>query len=114
MCGYVIDKYICKNFEHFRNNKYIIGGEVPRSNLEPHAEVLLTLNKTCIEWTAQWLRVAFEKHGALFTISQAQKDAFVKNVLRERTNKRMCELLQNFSLQNLSSANNWNVMTRKQ
>ncbi|XP_393480.5 importin-13 [Apis mellifera] len=91
-----------------------VGGEVPRSNLEPHAEVLLTLNKTCIEWTAQWLRVAFEKHGALFTISQAQKDAFVKNVLRERTNKRMCELLQNFSLQNLSSANNWNVMTRKQ
>lgn len=92
----------------------IIGGEIPRSNLEPHAEVLLTLNKTCIEWTAQWLRIAFEKHNTLFTISQAQKDLFIRNVLRERTNKRMYDLLQDFSLQNLSSATNWNVMSRKQ
>ncbi|XP_068985300.1 importin-13 [Bombus flavifrons] len=91
-----------------------VGGQVPRRYLEPHAEVLLTLNKTCIEWTAQWLRVAFEKHGALFKISQTQKENFIKNVIRERTNKRMCDLLQDFSLQNLPSATNWNVMTRKQ
>lgn len=91
-----------------------VGGQVPRRNLEPHAEVLLTLNKTCIEWTAQWLRVAFEKHGALFKISQIQKENFIKNVLRERTTKRMCDLLQDFSLQNLPSATNWSVMTLKQ
>ncbi|XP_048269323.1 uncharacterized protein LOC100651063 isoform X2 [Bombus terrestris] len=91
-----------------------VGGQVPRRYLEAHAEVLLTLNKICIEWTAQWLRVAFEKHGALFKFSQTQKENFIKNVLRERTNKRMYDLLQDFSLQNLPSATNWNVMTRKQ
>lgn len=87
-----------------------VGGEVQRTNLEPHAEVLLALNKTCLE--ARWLRTAFEKHGALFNVSQAQKEAFVRNVLRERTNKRMFELLQDFSLQNLASGSNWNA--RKQ
>ncbi|XP_060830176.1 importin-13 [Bombus pascuorum] len=91
-----------------------VGGQVPRRYLEPHAEVLLTLNKTCIEWTGQWLRVAFEKHGALFKISQIQKENFIKNVLRERTSKRMCDLLQDFSLQNLPSAANWNLMNVKQ
>nr|XP_003702479.1 PREDICTED: importin-13 [Megachile rotundata]XP_012138788.1 PREDICTED: importin-13 [Megachile rotundata] len=83
-----------------------IGGEVPRNNLEPHAEVLLALNKTCLEWTAQWLQIVFEEHSRLFTVSQVQKEAFVRNVLRERTNKRMSDLLKDFSLQNLASANN--------
>ncbi|XP_071874439.1 importin-13-like protein cdm [Bombus fervidus] len=91
-----------------------VGGQVPRRYLEPHAEVLLTLNKTCIEWTGQWLRVAFEKHGALFKISQIQKENFIRNVLRERTSKRMCDLLQDFSLQNLPSTSNWSLMNVKQ
>lgn len=91
-----------------------IGGEVPRNNLEPHAEVLIALNKTCVEWSAQWLREAFEKHSSMFTISEAQKETFIRNVLRERMNKRMWVLLQDFSLQNLASANNWNAMPRKQ
>ncbi|KOC61669.1 Importin-13 [Habropoda laboriosa] len=91
-----------------------VGGEVPRSHLEPHAEVLLALNKTCVEWIVQWLHTAFDENYALFKISQQQKQEFVKRVVRERTNKRVCELLQDFSLENLASANNWNVMTPKQ
>ncbi|XP_034190209.1 importin-13-like protein cdm isoform X1 [Osmia lignaria lignaria] len=91
-----------------------IGGEVPRNNLEPHAEVLLALNKTCLEWTAQWLRIAFDKHSALFSVSQPQKEAFVRNVLRERINKRMSDLLKDFSLQNLASANKLHITTCKQ
>ncbi|KAG7212278.1 hypothetical protein KM043_012606 [Ampulex compressa] len=78
---------------------HCVGGEVPRNNLEPHAEVLLALNKTCLEWTAQWLRVAFEERRG-FTVTESQNETFIPSILRERTNKRrMCELLKEFSLQ---------------
>lgn len=103
---YKIRKLVYERLNCFLS-KYVltIGGEVPRNNLEPHAEVLLALNKTCLEWTAQWLRIAFDKHSTLFSVSQPQKEAFVRNVLRERINKRMSDLLKDFSLQNLASAN---------
>lgn len=75
-----------------------VGGEVPRNNLEPHAEVLLTLNRTCFEWTTRWLRIALQKHPTIAT--EWQKESFTKSVLREHTNRqRMCEVLKDFSLQ---------------
>ncbi|XP_011501749.1 PREDICTED: importin-13 [Ceratosolen solmsi marchali] len=76
-----------------------VGGSVPRNNLEPHAEVLLALNKTCLEWTTQWLRLALADSTAL-VVSQAQKESFTHDVLRERTNKRrLCDKLREFSMQ---------------
>ncbi|XP_043259180.1 importin-13-like isoform X1 [Colletes gigas] len=84
-----------------------VGGVVPRNNLEPHAEVLLALNKTCVEWMAQWLRVAFEKHSELFSVSEVQKVSFIRIVIRERYYAgRMCKILKDFNLQNLASPKN--------
>lgn len=81
------------------NEKYLIGGQVPRSNLELHAEVLLALNKISLGWTAQWLRVAVDSQNGP-EASQRQKETFIHNVLREKTSKlRMCEILQEFNLQ---------------
>ncbi|XP_076757498.1 importin-13-like protein cdm [Xylocopa sonorina] len=92
-----------------------VAGDVSRTNLEPHAEVLFALNKMWLPWLDVWLRIAFEEHYELFTVRQIQKDTFIKSVLRERTSKRILfELMQDFSLQNLASASNRNVITRKQ
>ncbi|XP_015607837.1 importin-13 isoform X2 [Cephus cinctus] len=75
-----------------------VGGEVSSSNLEPHAQVLWALNKTCVEWTAQWLRLALADRSAPM-VAEAQKEIFARNVLRERTNKlRIYELFKDFNL----------------
>jgi len=77
---------------------YIIGGAISHSNLEPHAEVLLALNKTCPEWTAQWLRAGLENQKVLAAIVLQKEN--LSRILRERTNRgRLCEVLKEFSLQ---------------
>ncbi|XP_051172123.1 importin-13 [Leptopilina boulardi] len=76
-----------------------IAGSVPRNNLETHAEVLLSLNKMCTEWTSQWLRNALVEQ-AIPQIPQALKENLIRNILKERTSKRrLCETLKDFSLQ---------------
>ncbi|KZC09222.1 PREDICTED: importin-13 [Dufourea novaeangliae] len=86
---------------------HCVGGKVPRSSLDPHAEVLLALNKECVQWLGHWLRGAFEKHSALFTVPQVQKVNFVSLVQKERTSKqRMSGILKEFSLQNLVTKQN--------
>lgn len=75
-----------------------IGGEVPRNSLEPHAEVLLALNKTCSEWILQWLRTALESQSGP-AANNSDKEIFMRNVLRERISKRrLCDVLKDFSL----------------
>lgn len=70
---------------------------MPYNSLEPHAEVLLALNKTCPEWTAQWLRVALENLTS--PVLPQQKENFTRNVLRERTNRvRLWEVLKEFKI----------------
>lgn len=70
---------------------------MPHNNLGPHAEVMLALNKSCPEWTAQWLRIALENQkGPAMAL---QKEDFTR-VLRERTNKvRLCEVLKELGIQ---------------
>jgi len=75
-----------------------IGGAISHSNLEPHAEVLLALNKTCPEWTAQWLRAGLENQKVLAAVVLQKEN--LSRILRERTNRgRLCEVLKEFSLQ---------------
>ncbi|KAL6260843.1 hypothetical protein P5V15_008368 [Pogonomyrmex californicus] len=77
---------------------HCVGGAVPHNNLEPHAEVLLALNKTCPEWTAQWLRAGLENQKNLAALV-IQKDDITR-ILRERTNRgRLCDVLKEFSIQ---------------
>lgn len=76
----------------------ILGGEVPRNNLEPHAEVLLSLNKMCAAWMLEWLRVSLESQSGPVA-SNEDKEVFIRNVLRERTSRRrLYEALKEFSL----------------
>lgn len=66
-------------------------------NLEPHAEVMLALNKTCPEWTAQWLRAGLENQKNLAAVLQKED---ITRILRERTNKgRLCDMLKEYSNQ---------------
>jgi len=70
---------------------------MPHNNLEPHAEVLLALNKTCPEWTAQWLRVGLENQKNLAAVLQKED---ITRILRERTNRgRLCDVLKEFNKQ---------------
>ncbi|XP_047351104.1 importin-13 [Vespa velutina] len=75
-----------------------VGGEVPRNNLEPHAEVLLSLNKMCAAWMLEWLRVSLESQSGP-AASDVDKEIFIRNVLRERTSRRrLYDALKEFSL----------------
>ncbi|XP_066597929.1 importin-13 [Prorops nasuta] len=75
-----------------------IAGEIPRNSLEPHAEILLALNKTCFTWNKQWLQTALEKTSSL-AVTITQRDAFKNSVLRERINKaRLYSVLKDFSM----------------
>ncbi|XP_043263267.1 importin-13-like isoform X2 [Colletes gigas] len=92
-----------------------VGGVIPRNNLLPHAEVLIALNKAYFEWMPQWLRAGFEKHSEQFSVSEGQKKIFISTVLRERHYaRRMWEILDDFSLQNLASAKTGNIMPCQQ
>lgn len=76
---------------------FLLGGAVPHNNLDPHAEVLLALNKTCPEWTAQWLRAGLENQKNLAAVLQKED---VTRILSERTNRgRLCDVLKEFSIQ---------------
>ncbi|XP_012226434.1 importin-13 isoform X2 [Linepithema humile] len=77
---------------------HCVGGAVSHNNLDPHAEVLLALNKTCPDWTVQWLRAGLENQKNLAAVV-LQKDNLTR-ILRERTNRgRLCEVLKEFSIQ---------------
>ncbi|EZA57401.1 hypothetical protein DMN91_008682 [Ooceraea biroi] len=77
---------------------HCVGGGTSHSNFDPHAEVLLALNKTCPEWTAQWLRAGLENQKGLAAVV-LQKDILTR-ILRERTNRsKLCEVLKEFSIQ---------------
>lgn len=77
---------------------FVIGGAIPHSNLDPHAEVLLALNKTCSEWTAQWLRIGLENQKNLAAVV-LQRENMIR-ILTERTRAtRLCEVLKEISIQ---------------
>jgi len=92
----------CQDVKLFENYSIIyflnlLGGAVPHNNLEPHAEVLLALNKTCPEWTAQWLRAGLENQKNLAAVLQKED---ITRILRERTNRgRLCDVLKEFNIQ---------------
>lgn len=77
---------------------HCVGGAVFHNNLEPHAEVLLALNKTCPEWTAQWLRTGLENQKNLATI-MLQNDNMTRILAERKRVTRLCDVLKQFSLQ---------------
>ena len=53
----------------------------------------------CSGWTAQWLRNALSDE-TVSIVPQVIKENLIRNILRERTSKRrLCETLNEFSLQ---------------
>lgn len=73
-------------------------GEVVRNNLDPHAEVLWTLNRMWSSNMLEWLRVPLESQTGPVA-SNTDKETFMRAVLRERTSKRrVFDLLKDFSL----------------
>lgn len=85
-------------FSFFLSFISVIGGAVPHNNLDPHAEVLLALNKTCSEWTAQWLRIGLENQRNLATVMLQREN--MTRILMERTRAtRLCEVLKEISIQ---------------
>jgi len=101
-----ISRASVKTTRNIRNRSFIlffffisvIGGAVPHNNLDPHAEVLLALNKTCSEWTAQWLRIGLENQRNLATIMLQREN--MTRILMERTRAtRLCEVLKEISIQ---------------
>lgn len=83
-----------------------VGGKVPRNSLDPHAEVLVALNKECVKWMGTWLRNAIEKLPGQFLVPQVQKEVFIGQVIKERKKQQMSEILKDFSLQNLAMKKN--------
>lgn len=80
-------------------NLFCLAGGTPTNNLEPHAEVLLALNKTCSDWTAQWVRAALRDCMGS-RISPTVRDSLTQHILRERTSKRrLFEKLKQFSFE---------------
>lgn len=64
------------------------------SNLEPYAEVLLALNKNCLEWHDLWLRVAFDSQNDSVTLPKE----YITRILRERTKNRLCDVLKEINM----------------
>ncbi|XP_078043776.1 importin-13-like protein cdm [Augochlora pura] len=87
-----------------------VGGRIPRNCLEPHAEVLVSLNKKHIKWTGHWLRNAIEKLSGQFLVPEVQKKVFICQVVKEKKKQQMGDILKEFSLQNLVLKNNTNCI----
>nr|CAD7454175.1 unnamed protein product [Timema tahoe] len=77
-----------------------IGGESPRSALEPLADLLLTMNKKHCDSLSRWLNTTIcSEPQPLPRSTVSQRELFVKMVLRERANKRkLQETVREFSL----------------
>nr|CAD7263458.1 unnamed protein product [Timema shepardi] len=77
-----------------------IGGESPRSALEPLADLLLTMNKKHCDSLSRWLHTTVcSEPQPLPRSTVSQRELFVKMVLRERANKRkLQETVREFSL----------------
>ncbi|XP_031829662.1 importin-13-like protein cdm isoform X2 [Nomia melanderi] len=78
-----------------------VAGRVPRNNLDPYAEVLVALKRQYLKWVGHWLRDALDKLSDEFLVSQVQKDMFIRQVLKDIKRQRACDILKEFSLQNL-------------
>ncbi|XP_069126278.1 importin-13-like [Argopecten irradians] len=77
-----------------------IGGEGSRGVIEHIADIVFTLSKHFRQNLNKWLNEMVEREGYPSTrVSQSEKDVFVKNIGRERMNKRKVrELVKEFTL----------------
>lgn len=77
-----------------------IGGESPRMIMESTADVLFCLSKNYLEPLRVWFQEVISKDGyPSERCSKADKEQFVKSILRERVNKRRVrEVVKEFSL----------------
>ncbi|CAH1165774.1 unnamed protein product [Phyllotreta striolata] len=66
-----------------------LGSTAPRSSVDIFSDILLALNKKYCDNLTRWLNALLAQEGFPSTrITSAQKEAFVKSILREKTNKR--------------------------
>lgn len=66
-----------------------IGGDCTRNALEPMADILLSLNKKYSDSLCRWLNQSMQVEGfPSARVTAADKEHFVKMVLKERANKR--------------------------
>ncbi|XP_050405751.1 importin-13 [Patella vulgata] len=77
-----------------------IGGNSPRGVIEHIADIILYLNKHHFEYLSQWLPAMMEREGyPSAQASKQDKEQFVKNILRERVNKRKIrDIVKEFTL----------------
>jgi len=77
-----------------------IGGEAQRGIVDFVADVLMALNKFYVAQLAAWLRLMVDREGYPSPrASRGDKDTFVKNLLRDRMNKRKTrDVVKEFTL----------------
>lgn len=77
-----------------------VGGESPRNNIDPMADVFLMLNKFYGHLLSQWMNEAVNRNGfPNARVTREQKELFTKKLITERSNKRKVkELLLEFTL----------------
>ncbi|KAM8931086.1 importin-13 [Pelodytes ibericus] len=66
-----------------------IGGQAARNVMDHFADILFCLNKNCFSYLVTWLKEVMQQEGFPSPrLTQAQKDNFSQQIVRERVNKR--------------------------
>ncbi|CAH1099739.1 unnamed protein product [Psylliodes chrysocephalus] len=77
-----------------------LGSTAPRSSVDIFSDILLALNKKYCDNLSRWLNSLLAQEGFPSPrITAPQKEAFIKSILREKTNKRkVCDTVLEFTL----------------
>ncbi|XP_063283755.1 importin-13 isoform X1 [Pelobates fuscus] len=77
-----------------------IGGQASRNVMDNFADILFCLNKNCFSYLVAWLKEVMQQDGVPSPrLTQAQKDNFSQQIVRERVNKRRVrDMVKEFTL----------------
>uniref|UniRef100_A0A8C5QCA1 Importin-13 n=1 Tax=Leptobrachium leishanense TaxID=445787 RepID=A0A8C5QCA1_9ANUR len=77
-----------------------VGGQASRNVMDNFADILFCLNKNCFSYLVAWLKEVLQQDGFPSPrLTQAQKDNFSQQIVRERVNKRRVrDMVKEFTL----------------
>uniref|UniRef100_A0A8D8AVK6 Importin-13 n=1 Tax=Culex pipiens TaxID=7175 RepID=A0A8D8AVK6_CULPI len=74
-----------------RNTFLCLGGYTPRAHVDVFADIFLALNYKYPSDYVRWIKVLEKPNFPTFFVSQADKEQFVKKVLKEKVNRRLVQ-----------------------
>lgn len=90
-CPLMMNAVVTQGENLLRNTFLCLGGYTPRAHVDVFADIFLALNYKYPSDFSRWIKVLEKPNFPTFFVSAADKDLFIKKVIKEKVNKRLVQ-----------------------